>query len=273
MDKRANNKSELLEKAKNGNCEAQYQLGIQYLGREERFDSVEKNFYWEITNRNISEEAYTEGISWLEKAAEQGLEKAQFALGVFYHKGLSVIKSGATYWIMKRNVERGIYWYTKVAEKGNKWAAYALQCIYSDEENFEKTIYWGERAEEYYSIALLYEENEDYDKALEYCNLTFAHKSQDIDFFVEYFEDYGRFADTINSLISMFNQVSQSQGQRQKFLRALEKEIKVYKYLAKKQEIGQAAFKEYVNKNIRSLCSEPDINEEQQRKKSELLYI
>ena len=60
-----NNLSALTSKAKTGDIEAQYQLGMRYL-----YDS----------HRGDDSKAVRQGVSWIEKSAKAGYPKAQFAL-------------------------------------------------------------------------------------------------------------------------------------------------------------------------------------------------
>ena len=288
-NKDSRNESELLKNAENGNPEAQYQLGIQYLGKKEASDGI--SLYWQTT-ASIHEEAYTEGISWLEKAAKQGFEKAQLALGKFYCDGFSFTKAGKPYRTLKRNVERGIYWYTTAAEKRNKRAAEMLGWFYLNEKNFdfEKSIYWFARAEKYYFVARLYEGKtlsiyvhntgcgeSDYEKALEYYKLAFAHKDRDIAY-DEYFEDYENIVTWMGVIENgLITRLLRGQGQRQEAIDDLEQKIKKYKYLAEKYEIGQAAFKEDFNDavlefmNIRSILCMSDVDEDSTKEQLETI--
>lgn len=288
-NKDSRNESELLKNAENGNPEAQYKLGIQCLGIKEVSDGI--SFCWQTT-ASIHEEAYTEGISWLEKAAEQGFEKAQLALGEFYCDGFSFVKAGKPYRILKRNVERGVYWYTTAAEKKNKRAAEMLGWFYLNEKNFdfEKSIYWFARAEKYYFVARLYEGKKlsiydhktgcgkrDYEKALEYYKLAFAHKDRDIAY-DEYFEDYENIVIWMGAIENeLITRVLQAKGQRQEIMDDLEEKIKRYEYLVEKLEIGQAAFKEDLNDavhefmNVRSILSMSDVDENSMKEQLETI--
>lgn len=57
---------------------------------------------------------YATAISRFTDAAEQGNDRAQYALGAMYHEGEGVPK----------NHEAAAYWYTKAAQRGNIQAQY-----------------------------------------------------------------------------------------------------------------------------------------------------
>ncbi len=92
---------ELLEKAANGDAEAQFALGLMfYTG-----DHVEKN----------TEEA----IEWWRMSAENGYAKAQFTVGVAYYKGDGVAQ----------DKEEGIKWLRAAAKHGQRDAQNLLKEI------------------------------------------------------------------------------------------------------------------------------------------------
>jgi len=81
---------ENLAKAKKGDAEAQYMIGMDY----DMGSGVKRNS--------------AEAIKWYRKAAEQGQKDAQFSLGLAYEKGYST----------KKNEAEAIKWYRKAAEQG-----------------------------------------------------------------------------------------------------------------------------------------------------------
>lgn len=88
---------ELLDKAANGDREAQFALGLMYY----QGDGVEENHY--------------EAADWWYRAAENGHSKAQFLIGVAYCSGDGV----------KQDKNEGIKWIKMAAEQGDvdaiKW--------------------------------------------------------------------------------------------------------------------------------------------------------
>ncbi len=88
--------------AKQGNANAQYNLGVMYdKGRGGPQD-------------------YAEAVKWYSKAAEQGVAEAQFNLGVMYGQGLGV----------PEDLAEAVKWYRKAAEQGNAGAQYNLGVMY-----------------------------------------------------------------------------------------------------------------------------------------------
>ena len=63
---------------------------------------------------------YTEAMEWWRKAAKQGHEKAQFALGLMYQTGKGV----------KVDDTESVKWYRKAAEQGNEDAQVSLGLMY-----------------------------------------------------------------------------------------------------------------------------------------------
>lgn len=90
--------AELILQAKNGNPEAQDELGLRYC-----FGIyVDKD--------------YVQAAKWYLSAAEQGHAKAQNEIGGFYEKGIGV----------PRDQRRAVYWYEKAAAQGYAPAQYNL---------------------------------------------------------------------------------------------------------------------------------------------------
>ncbi len=63
-------------------------------------------------------------MKWYRKAAEQGVAKAEFNLGLMYDNGLGV----------KQDYAKGAKWYRKAAKKGNATAQYNLGLMYENGE-------------------------------------------------------------------------------------------------------------------------------------------
>lgn len=85
---------------------------------------------------------YATAISRFEAAAEQGSDRAQYALGAMYHEGEGV----------PRNHETAVYWYTKAAQRGNVQAQYWLCIMYREAmgvpRDYAESLYWCTRAAE-----------------------------------------------------------------------------------------------------------------------------
>ena len=89
----------LQKKAKQGDADAQYELGRMY-GKGE---GVEQD--------------YTKAAEWFEKAAEQGHAEAQYNLGGLYFKG----------WGVAQDYTKAAEWFRKAAEQGHTQAKDALE--------------------------------------------------------------------------------------------------------------------------------------------------
>ena len=83
-----------LKAARQGDAEAQYNLGVCY----RKGYGVEKNL--------------TEAVKWLRKAADQGLADAQCMLGLCYELGGGV----------KKDLSEAVKWYHKAANQGHAQA-------------------------------------------------------------------------------------------------------------------------------------------------------
>ena len=116
----------------------------------EEFYNKGKQFY--------DEKNYTDALIWLNKAAEQGNDKAQFILGRMYHIGRGVAKS---------EVEAS-QWYRKAAEQGNSdgqaYLGFMFQMGYGLTKNLEEALSWYQKAAEQnnkhgeYWLGMLFEE-------------------------------------------------------------------------------------------------------------------
>jgi TPR repeat protein len=111
----------LCEKAKQGDADAQFSVGISYLEGLGVKKDVE------------------EGLKWVNKAAEQNFGMAQFALGKFYYLGVDADK----------DMDKAVSWFEKAAAQENPEAMlYLAQCYSYDlyeenpKENEKKAIKW-----------------------------------------------------------------------------------------------------------------------------------
>lgn len=89
--KRKQAEEHLLQQAKNGDADAQYELGSYYLDNQ-----------W-------MQQDYPEAMEWLEKAAKQEHLDAMYEVGLIYHKGLGV----------ESNRDQAVEWLTKAGLEGH----------------------------------------------------------------------------------------------------------------------------------------------------------
>ena len=147
----------LLERAKEGNLEAQKDLAMAYI----RGDEIEQN--------------YEEAFKWYKAAAEQGDSDAQNSLYNRYAKGEGV----------EQNSEEAMKWLHRSADQGHGLAYYNLGFEYSSgvlvKKNELEAIKWYKKAvkkdviEAYYQLGFLYTYGDtikkDYKSAREYYEL------------------------------------------------------------------------------------------------------
>jgi TPR repeat protein len=116
--------ADLKELARQGNANAQFNLGLCYSDG----DGVDKD--------------QVEAVKWYRKAAEQGFADAQFNLGVCYSDGEGVIKDAG----------EAVKWYRKAAEQGHASAQFNLGLCYSDGDGMDKdqveAVKWYRKAAE-----------------------------------------------------------------------------------------------------------------------------
>ncbi|MDO4993227.1 MAG: SEL1-like repeat protein, partial [Prevotellaceae bacterium] len=107
--------------AKQGDAEAQYQLGVMYeYGR-----GVERD--------------YEKSLEWFTKSAEQGNMKAQGELGGKYKSGRGV----------ECDIEKAVYWYIKSAEQGNEFYCDFIAEDLLNLGRAEEALPWAIKAVEY----------------------------------------------------------------------------------------------------------------------------
>ncbi|MFL0354789.1 tetratricopeptide repeat protein [Xanthomarina sp. GH4-25] len=92
----------LINKAENGDADAQIELGARYYNGYGVLKDYEKSTYW------------------TKKSAEQGLPDAQYALAIYYGSGSGVPK----------DIEKAFYWFEKSAMQENKHAQFQLGIMY-----------------------------------------------------------------------------------------------------------------------------------------------
>lgn len=159
-----NDISPLLERAKQGDVEAQYELGKIYLeGRIIKRD-VKEASYWikEAAKKGHVKGAYEMGrryemglglrqslplaADWYRLAASYGNDsQAQFALGELYFKGKGVPHSYG----------EAIIWYSKAADQGHPIAQYLLGAMYQEGWAVKRDLL---EAYKWYSLAMRQEE-------------------------------------------------------------------------------------------------------------------
>jgi uncharacterized protein len=98
-----NSKEQCLVLAKQNNVEAQSQLGELY-----------------YSSKKATIEQYQKALTWFEKAATAGNEKAQYYLGLMYYQGKGV----------KTDYNKAVEWFNKSATAGNEKAQYYLGVCY-----------------------------------------------------------------------------------------------------------------------------------------------
>jgi hypothetical protein len=132
---------EMKESAKQGNVQAQYNLGMMYKG------DINHSSYDSPKN-------YKEAIKWLTKVAEQGNVNGQVNLASMYEDGQGT----------PQNYEEAIKWYTQAATQGDADAQYALGLVYrralkNDKEAFEWYTKAAEKGHEdaQFTLASMYQ--------------------------------------------------------------------------------------------------------------------
>jgi TPR repeat protein len=98
-----NSIDQCLTLAKQKNVEAQYQLG---------------QLYYE--GKSGATKQYQNALTWFQKAANAGNDKAQYYLGLMYYSGEGV----------KTNYNKAVDWFTKSAKSNNDKAQYYLGLSY-----------------------------------------------------------------------------------------------------------------------------------------------
>lgn len=117
----------LFERAKGGEAEAQYLLGMHFENAE--FDEE----YDEKIAAGISDQ---DPAHWMKKAAEQGHADAQYKLGNMYRNGYGVRQSDET----------ALKWYRKAAARNHGWALWDIATVYyrnaeNNRKNFFKRLF------------------------------------------------------------------------------------------------------------------------------------
>lgn len=132
---------QLLDKAEQGDAEAQFEFGMMHYKGE---DIVQKSSKSDKSTRKVAKQGnspsrssmdvfdqlwiegekrdqeYLEAAKWFRKAAKQGYALAQFYMGKIYDYGLGVPRDGF----------EAAKWYRKAAEKGSLEAKFSLGVLY-----------------------------------------------------------------------------------------------------------------------------------------------
>jgi len=113
-----------IQKAKQGDVTAQYNLGYMY-----------------DQGHGVSQD-YEQAIYWYKKAVEQGLAFAQNSLGYMYGKGEGI----------PQDYKQAVYWYKKAAKQGLAFAQNNLGYSYDKGEgvpqDYKQAVYWYKKAAE-----------------------------------------------------------------------------------------------------------------------------
>lgn len=104
------------ENANKGNAVAQFGMGL----RNDSELSYEE--YWMLESAEVSSsENFGEAVEWYKKAAENGLDAAQWRLGEMYARGLGVAQ----------DINKAIELRTKAAEQGNTMFQFMMSVMYA----------------------------------------------------------------------------------------------------------------------------------------------
>jgi TPR repeat protein len=156
----------LIEKANQGNADAQYSLGFMYANGQ----GVPQN--------------YPVAIEWLSKAADQGNGGAEYGLGYMYANAQGVSEDDG---------EAG-KWFRKAAEQGVEAAQYTLGSMYANgqrgvSKDFDEAVKWLSKAAEQgnrdaqYLLGLQYKsaqgENQDYVQAYAWLSVAASQGNTD----------------------------------------------------------------------------------------------
>jgi TPR repeat protein len=146
------NLEQFLQKAENGNVEAQYAIGAYYLEQKDNGKALTwlrkaigeghtgaqnklGEYYYNIND-------YNNAVKWFRVAAKNGLSEAQYALGRCYHKGEGV----------NQNYDEAVKWYCEAADNGHAKAQYELGLCYEHgdgvDQNYAKAVTWYRKAAE-----------------------------------------------------------------------------------------------------------------------------
>ena len=160
LERQRESMEELLERAKQGNAQAQYDLAVYF------------------ASRRSGQLASGEAVHWLRRAAEQGHAQAQSDLGLLYHRGSGVPRdsAAAAQWLRRaaeqghavsqadlgqlyylgdgvpRDLAAAAKWYGKAAEQGLAAAQFNLAGLHANGDGVPKdaaeAVRWRRKAAE-----------------------------------------------------------------------------------------------------------------------------
>ena len=152
--------SALLQKAQQGDTEAQNTVGDMYRKGNGVEKSYEQAFYWyqkaaeQGSVRSMSYIAYmydegmgvpqdkTQAFQWYKKAAELGDADAQYWTAAMYEIGSGV----------EQNIEQAYYWYKKGADQGEQWCQYRVGLFYAKgkgvPQDYAQALSWYRKSAE-----------------------------------------------------------------------------------------------------------------------------
>jgi len=116
----------MLQRAEDGDLEAQYWLGACY------------------ATGDIVQKDESKAVEWYTKAAERGHAEAQYNLGTM------VIQGEGT----EKNFEKGIWWMEQAVANGSEYSAHVLSIFYREglygiKPSPERALYWNEKSGKY----------------------------------------------------------------------------------------------------------------------------
>lgn len=111
--------SDLQKKAESGDAEAQFELARAYAEGAGNRDLAEMGNDLALALDSVNQD-YVKSAEWLQKAAEQGFDEAQYMLGCCYIAGLGV----------EKDYVKAMEWTRKAAEHGYAPAQNNLGCFY-----------------------------------------------------------------------------------------------------------------------------------------------
>jgi TPR repeat protein len=86
-------------------------------------------------------------VKWFQKAAVQGLAKAQFSLGAMYSTGRGVLEDD----------KEAVKWFQKAAVQGNADAQFSLGAMYANgegvEQDFKEAVKWYQKSADHGNAA------------------------------------------------------------------------------------------------------------------------
>lgn len=132
---------ELLSRARSGDAEAQYWVGIMYgEGLVPKDLEQAKQWFLKSAEQGFAPAQRTFAERWMLRASEQRDSEAQFWLGVAYEQN----------WFGTTDVKEAVKWYRKAADGGNPDAQVELGEKYEDgegvEQNYKLAAEWFRRA-------------------------------------------------------------------------------------------------------------------------------